>query len=214
MTDEDYEDDLDISNDDFRGSISFPESSFATFSEEELILTEETLTSSLETVICRSETEESELTECFTKSINLNTENDIMNSVILDNSKHTDYKKSFDKSNNVEESGIGIEESSELKEHHVFSDNLRKRPNTAHSSKIQKSSLIKTVKPGLPASKSYCKLTLNSLTKRNTVLDPRPSTAPVKRACCKMGIMTKLPVYNGLRSEYGLSREQLLEREK
>lgn len=41
----------------------------------------------------------------------------------------------------------------------------------------------------------------------------RPMTAPVKRSCCPYG-HPHLPEYNGLRSEYGLSAEQLLERKR
>ncbi|KAG8285288.1 hypothetical protein J6590_083384 [Homalodisca vitripennis] len=41
----------------------------------------------------------------------------------------------------------------------------------------------------------------------------RPVTAPVKRSCCQWG-QPHLPEYNGLRSEYGLSAEQLMERKR
>ncbi|XP_054283518.1 uncharacterized protein LOC129000583 [Macrosteles quadrilineatus] len=41
----------------------------------------------------------------------------------------------------------------------------------------------------------------------------RPLTAPVKRSCCQWG-QPHLPEYNGLRSEYGLSAEQLMERKR
>lgn len=43
----------------------------------------------------------------------------------------------------------------------------------------------------------------------------RPSTSPGKRVCFKnQWAYAKLPSYNGLRSEYGLSAEQLQERKK
>lgn len=41
----------------------------------------------------------------------------------------------------------------------------------------------------------------------------RPVTAPAKRPCCQWG-QPHLPEYNGLRSEYGLSAEQLVERKR
>lgn len=41
----------------------------------------------------------------------------------------------------------------------------------------------------------------------------RPVTAPAKRPCCQWG-QPHLPEYNGLRSEYGLSAEQLMERKR
>lgn len=41
----------------------------------------------------------------------------------------------------------------------------------------------------------------------------RPTTAPVNRTCCQWG-EPHLPEYNGLRSEYGLSAEQLMERKR
>ncbi|KAK6633925.1 hypothetical protein RUM44_004532 [Polyplax serrata] len=42
--------------------------------------------------------------------------------------------------------------------------------------------------------------------------DLRPNTAPIRRTCCV--IKSYLPQYNGLRSEYGLSAEQLEERKQ
>ncbi|KAF6207741.1 hypothetical protein GE061_016189 [Apolygus lucorum] len=48
-----------------------------------------------------------------------------------------------------------------------------------------------------------------------TVNDGRPATSPGKRVCFKnQWAYAKLPSYNGLRSEYGLSAEQLHERKK
>lgn len=41
----------------------------------------------------------------------------------------------------------------------------------------------------------------------------RPFTAPIQRTCCQWG-QPRLPDYNGLRSEYGLSAEQLRERKR
>ncbi|EEB18832.1 conserved hypothetical protein [Pediculus humanus corporis] len=47
---------------------------------------------------------------------------------------------------------------------------------------------------------------------KTTEKNNRPKTAPIKRNCYV--IKTDLPVYNGLRSEYGLSAEQLIERKE
>lgn len=219
LTDDDYEDDLDLNTDDFRGSGSNQESSLAKLSESEeevedstLPLTEETLTSSLETVLCRSETEESELTESFTKSINLNTENELINSVPLDNIKSINEKESLGKTDNLVNEVVEILEKDDLIEKSVSNEHLSDLMSTFKASKSDKVSVIRNHKSDISAPKPSSKP--NPVIKRNTVVDPRPSTAPAKRMCCKIGVVTKLPAYNGLRSEYGLSEEQLLEREK
>ncbi|XP_024215251.1 DNA ligase 1 isoform X3 [Halyomorpha halys] len=220
LTDDDYEDDLDLNTDDFRRCGSNQESSVAKFSESEeeledstLPLTEETLTSSLETVLCRSETEESELTESFTKSINLNTENELINSVPLDNNKSINNKELLGTEiDELVKDVIDILETNDSIEKCVSSEQLSKQLSTFENSKSNKVSVIKTLKSDFSAPKLTSKPT--TVKKRNTVVDPRPSTAPSKRMCCKIGVITKLPAYNGLRSEYGLSKEQLLEREK
>ncbi|XP_024215263.1 uncharacterized protein [Halyomorpha halys] len=183
LTDDDYEDDLDLNTDDFRRCGSNQESSVAKFSESEeeledstLPLTEETLTSSLETVLCRSETEERTEIDELVKDV------------------------------------IDILETNDSIEKCVSSEQLSKQLSTFENSKSNKVSVIKTLKSDFSAPKLTSKPT--TVKKRNTVVDPRPSTAPSKRMCCKIGVITKLPAYNGLRSEYGLSKEQLLEREK
>lgn len=47
----------------------------------------------------------------------------------------------------------------------------------------------------------------------SSTVSARPFTAPVRRMCCQLG-HPRLPEYNGLRSEYGLSAEQLQERKR
>ncbi|CAH1404217.1 unnamed protein product [Nezara viridula] len=219
LTDDDYEDDLDLNTDDFRGSRNNQESSVAKFyeSEEEvedstLPLTEETITSSLETVLCRSETEESELTESFTKSINLNTENELINSVPIDNIKSINDKESLDKTDDLVKEVIEILEKSDSIEKSVSSEPLSDQMITFEASNSNKVSVIRNLKSDFSATKPLSKPI--PVKKRITAVDLRPSTAPAKRMCCKIGVITKLPAYNGLRSEYGLSKEQLLEKEK
>ncbi|XP_073978777.1 uncharacterized protein isoform X2 [Rhodnius prolixus] len=56
--------------------------------------------------------------------------------------------------------------------------------------------------------------TPNKNMRNKSIENQRPSTAPTKRHCCNYWDQTKLPEYNGLKSEYGLTAEQILQRKR
>lgn len=82
--------------------------------------------------------------------------------------------------------------------------NTSKKPKASEDKKSEDClKCVKKVRPKSCVEKGSTKLVMKGL---------RPVTAPAKRPCCPP--QPHLPEYNGLRSEYGLSAEQLAERKR